>query len=90
MSTPPDTLPGRWENETTGLTRRAIAKCLEGDPMTGREIAAVRDYLRLWIAYPDWQGPAIDGLRSGIDDLTTQPAIETWLSVAVRAGVDPI
>lgn len=85
-----ETPHGSWLNETRGLLRQAIGKYLEGDPMTGRHIAAMRNYLRQWIESPDFWGPEIDKLRRSVDDLTSEEAIASWLDIALRAGIDPI
>ena len=57
--------------------------------MTLEHIAAMRAYLRQWMAAP-WQGPGIEALRAGIDDLTTKNAIHDWLLAALEEGIDPL
>jgi hypothetical protein len=58
--------------------------------MTGEQIAAMRAYLRQWIAAPGWQGSHIERLRENIDRLTSQGAITRWLHSAEAYGIDPL
>lgn len=81
--------PGFWMNETSGVLRPAIEAYLAGGPMTTGQIAAMRAYLRQWIA-GDFVGPGIDMLRSSIDDLTSRKAISRWLRRATDEGIDPL
>ena len=77
-------------NETSGRLRPAIESYLGGGPMTGEQIAAMRAYLRKWIASPTWQGPHIDALRVAVDGLHSRQAIAEWLDLADDAGIDPL
>jgi hypothetical protein len=79
---------GYWMNETSGVLRPAIEAYLSGS-MTQEQIAAMRAYLRQWMA-GSWQGPHIGLLRAGIDSLTTYDAIEAWLDAALDAEIDPL
>jgi hypothetical protein len=80
---------GYWMHETTGVLRPAVMAYLEGRVMTGEQVAAMRAYLRQWIAGP-WMGPEIDLLRQGIDGLTSRDAISMWLDRALDEGIDPL
>lgn len=82
--------PGYWMHETTGVLRPAVEAYLRGDEMTTDHIAAMRAYLRQWIASPVWSGPAVPGLRAKIDDLISRGAIQMWLAIAEREGLDPL
>jgi hypothetical protein len=82
--------PGYWMNEVTGVLRPAVEAFCNDEPMTARQIAAMRTYLRQWIAAPLWQGPVIDELRRSVDCLKSATAIREWLMMAVREGVDPL
>lgn len=82
--------PGYWMHETSGVLRPAVEAYLEHREMTPEQIAAMRAYLRQWIASPLWRGADIDFLRLGIDGLTTRDAIDDWLSLALDAGIDPL
>ena len=77
-------------HETSGVLRPAIEAYLRHEPMTPAQIAAMRAYLRQWIAAPAWLGPLVDDLRDGIDELRTRDDIEHWLDVADEAGIDPL
>jgi hypothetical protein len=77
--------PFYWMYETSEVLRPAI-EALQGGPMTEAQIAAMRAYLRQWIAAP-WKGPGIDALRQRIDDLTSREAIESWLETHHRSAV---
>lgn len=82
--------PGFWMHETSGVLRPAVEAYLGGEPMTPEHIAAMRAYLRQWIAAPAWIGPHIAELRAAIDGLTDRAAIERWLDAAIEAGIDPL
>lgn len=82
--------PGYWMHETSGVLRPAITAFLRHESMTAEQIAAMRAYLRQWIAAPAWVGPEIVGLREGIDELTSRAAIEAWLDRALKVGIDPL
>ncbi|MCD9821230.1 hypothetical protein [Bradyrhizobium japonicum] len=83
-------IPGYWMHETSGVLRPAVMAYLAGGPMTGEQIAALRAYLRQWIA-SDWQGAHdLEWLRAEIDALTSRPAIERWIDRASDAGIDPL
>lgn len=86
----PQPLPGYWMHETSGVLRPAVEAYLAGTTMDDAQIAAMRAYLRQWIASPQWYGPAIPGLRAAIDDLTSREAIGMWLRIAERDGIDPL
>jgi len=57
--------PFYWMFETTGVLRPAVEAYLNHGEMTEPQIAALRAYLRQWIAGP-WRGPGIDRLRAGV------------------------
>ncbi len=83
--------PGFWMDETSGVLRPAIEAYLHGDTMTAEQVAAMRAYLRQWIAAPHWRGAdALAELRGGIDALTSRFAIADWLKRAERLGIDPL
>jgi hypothetical protein len=83
-------IPGFWPNETSGVLVPAMLRYLEGQVITGEEVAAIRAYLRQWINAPGWRGPEIDDLRGMIDGLTTREAIDAWLASAEACGIDPL
>jgi hypothetical protein len=82
--------PGYWMHETSGVLRPAVERYLHHKPMTAADIAAIRAYLRQWIAAPGWRGDGIDELRQRIDALTTREAIRGWLDTADDLGIDPL
>lgn len=82
--------PGYWMNETSGVLRPAVVAYLKNDVMTDEYCAAMRSYLRQWMASPHWEGDSIAMLRSQIDDLKSRDAISEWLSDAMEIGIDPL
>ena len=82
--------PGYWMYETTGVLRPAVEAYLAGGPLTAMHVAAMRAYLRQWIAAPAWQGEEIDRLRADVDTLTSRAAIARWLDRAEKEGIDPL
>jgi hypothetical protein len=82
--------PGYWMYETSGALRPAIVAYLKGAPLSQAEIAAIRAYLRQWIAADSWQGPAIEALRAAIDGLNSRQAIRRWLDIALDEDIDPL
>lgn len=82
--------PGYWMNETSGALRPAVEAYLTGTEMSSTHVAAMRAYLRQWIAAPSWRGPSIDELRAWIDRLDSREAIRDWLMMADEAGIDPL
>lgn len=81
---------GFWMNETTGVLRPAVEAYLAGGPMTTLQIAAMRAYLRQWVAAPTFRGPEVDRLRRDIEGLTDRAAIRLWIARAVEEGIDPL
>jgi hypothetical protein len=84
------TEPGFWMNETSGVLAPAVEAYLSRRPMSAFEIAAMRAYLRQWIAAPGFRGPEIEDLRRRVRDLTSREAIGAWLDKAFVAGIDPL
>lgn len=88
-------IPGYWKNETSGVLRPAVMAYLhfylDGvDTMTPEDIAAIRAYLRQWIAAPGFNGAGVDQLRTDIEGLTSRAAITRWLDTAADLGIDPL
>lgn len=84
------TRPGYWLFETSGVLRPAVEAYLNEEPMTMQQTAAMRAYLRQWIA-GDWAPSSVLGrLREDINKLTTRRAIQHWLSLAQTEGIDPL
>jgi len=81
---------GFWMFETSGVLRPAIEAYLKHEPMTDEQIAAMRGYLRQWIADPGWHGERVVELRQGIDGLTTRARIKAWLDLAMEMEIDPL
>lgn len=81
--------PRFWMHETSGVLRPAVVAYLSGGEMSDEHVAAMRAYLRQWIAGP-FTGDVADQLRTDIDGLTTRAAIAKWLRRAVAAGIDPL
>jgi hypothetical protein len=83
-------MTGYWMHETSGVLRPAVEAYLWRRPMTLEQIAAMRAYLRQWIASPQWRGGRIDELRAAVDGLATRRAIRAWIDIAVEEGIDPL
>ena len=80
--------PGYWMNETSGVLRPAVEAYLNNEPMSEGEIAAMRAYLRQWIAGFFDAGAA--DLAGRVDKLTSREAVENWLDDATEIGIDPL
>ena len=71
-------MPGYWMHETSGVLRPAVEAYLTGGDLSAAHVAALRAYLRQWMAAP-WRGDdLLDELCTGIDDLTSRAAIADW------------
>ena len=82
--------PGYWMDETTGVLRPAVEAYLHGEPMTAAHLAAMRAYLRQWIAAPVWAGDRVELLRATVDDITCRQGLDLWLDAAMKEGIDPL
>ena len=82
-------VPGYWMNETSGVLRSAVESYLAGGEMSPDHIAAMRAYLRQWIA-GRWVGRSVPALRDGIDGLTSREAIASWICDAAEEAIDPL
>ena len=82
--------PGFWMNETTGVLAPAIKRLITRQDLSDDDIAAVRGYLRQWIAVETWQGPRVGELRNAIEGLTSRDAIDRWIAIAVEENMDPL
>lgn len=84
-------VPGYWMNEISGVLRPAVEAYLRGQPMTDRQIIAMRVYLRQWMAADAWRGrPMIDVLRTKVEEITTRRDISDWLEMALQQNIDPL
>jgi hypothetical protein len=82
--------PGYWMNETSGQLAPVVRKYLTDAPMTARDVAIFRVYLRMWINDGPWIDPLIDPLRTQIDEIHDRHGIRRWLDRALDAGIDPL
>jgi hypothetical protein len=56
--------PDFWMYDTSGVMRPAVTAYLKGKPMTAKDIAAMRIYLRVWIFAPEFDGgEGVEALR---------------------------
>jgi len=76
-------------NETSGVLRPVVESYLNGNALDAVELAAMRAYLRQWMA-GDFRGEFVDELRERVDDLVTMQALNMWLEDALDAGIDPL
>jgi hypothetical protein len=79
-----------WMYETSGVLRPAVRAYLKGKPMTARDIAAIRTYLRVWVFAPELDGDSVEALRQTVDGLASRKAIEDWLATARKDWVSPL
>lgn len=82
--------PGYWMRETSGVLRPAVEAYLTGGELSAEHVAALRAYLRQWIACDWWMGDELPLLRERIDGLTSREAIRAWLDDALDMGIDPL
>jgi hypothetical protein len=80
--------PGYWMNEMSGDLRPVIEAYLHGRELTPEQCAIMRVYLWQWIMHPAWTG--VEELRSSIEGLTSNEAIDQWLEQALVLGIDPL
>jgi hypothetical protein len=89
-------VPGFWQFETTGVLRPAIeAYLFTRGPLTDKQVAAIRAYLRQWIngpwkAAPGAEERVLERLRSMVDGLVDRSAINVWIMQATDLGLDPL
>jgi hypothetical protein len=79
-----------WMYDASGLVRPAVNAYLNGKPMTAKNIAAMRAYLKVWIFSPEFVGDGVEALRQAVDDLTSRKAIGAWLAMARREWISPV
>jgi hypothetical protein len=82
--------PDFWMYETSGVLRPAVRAYLKGKPMTAKNIAAIRTYLRLWVFAPEFDGDGVEALRQAVDGLASREAIEDWLTLARKEWISPL
>jgi hypothetical protein len=75
--------------ETTGTLRPAVEAYCNG-LMAPQHVAAMRAYLRQWMAGAPWAGDRVEELRAKIDKLSSRDEITAWLRVAEEEGIDPL
>jgi hypothetical protein len=79
-----------WMYDASGLVRPAVTAYLTGKPMTAKNIAAMRAYLKVWIFSPEFVGDGVEALRQTVDGLTNRTAIDGWLAMARREWISPV
>lgn len=84
-------MPGYWMHETSGVLRPAVEAYLLGNlPLAEPHVAALRAYLRQWMAGPWGPEAEIGALRTSIDSLNSREAFEDWFADALKLGIDPL
>ena len=81
--------PGYWQDETSGVLRPAVIAYLDGGDMTPEQIAAMRAYLRQWMAGFWFGEDEIEALRAAIDGLVTQGGDHGVAQPRHRSGYRP-
>jgi hypothetical protein len=95
---PPLGLPFYWQDEVTGELPRAVRAYLDhvvdGEPITDKQLALLRDYLDHWVCAPCWDSPVLEAelrhLRGSIRHLTSVAEIGDWIHQALEIGMDPL
>jgi hypothetical protein len=82
-------MPVYWVTDPDLDRRAAVAAYVNGERLSRRQIAAVREYLCQWI-YGDFGGPDVDELRGRVLRITSARKLRKWVRDAVAAGVDPL
>ena len=88
-------MPGYWMFEQSGVLKPAIEAYLQRDELTPAEVAAIRAYLRQWIAGP-WQAApgaearVLERLRRMVDELDDRQKIDIWIMQANSIDIDPL
>lgn len=91
--------PKFWTYETSGVLKPVVEAYLRNEPLTLRDIAVMRAYLRQWIMSPAWEmnphgksgdGLALSALRDRIDGIASRDDVERWLEAALEIGIDPL
>lgn len=84
-------VPGYWMRETTGVLRPAVEAYLRGENLTPEHVAAMRAYLRQWVAADAWEGKVmLAQLRTLVDAISTEADIDAWIALASDNGMDPL
>jgi hypothetical protein len=82
--------PKYWMFETSGVLQPAVEAFLRNQPMSPRQLGAMRAYLRQWIQSPVWRGEELAKLRKDVETIQTREDIQAWLDAAVAQGYDPL
>ena len=82
--------PDFWMYETSGILRPAVRAYLKGKPLSAKNIAAIRAYLRVWIFAPEFDDDGVEALRQAVDGLASREAIEEWLAMARKEWISPL
>lgn len=78
-------------NETSGVLRPAVEAFLLGRDLSEHHVAALRAYLRQWIAAPAWMPmDDVQDLRNRVDGLVDRDTISRWIADADALGIDPL
>lgn len=85
-----DGFPRYWKDERSGTLRPVVEAYLQGKPLSAKQCATMRAYLRQWIMAPVWVGPDLAELRAAVDGLTERAAIARWIAAAEALGIDPL
>jgi hypothetical protein len=82
--------PDFWMYETSDVLRPAVRAYLKGKPLSAKNIAAIRAYLRVWIFAPEFDDDGVEELRQAVDGLASREAIEEWLAMARKEWISPL
>lgn len=83
------TIPGYWQNETSGVLRPVVMRYLDGSSLDGSDIRVMKAYLAQWMQ-GDWEGDEAARLRADVGKITTVADLRRWLDDAQETGIDPL
>jgi hypothetical protein len=91
MKNTAQTTPGYWMHETGEELQPAVVAYLNDLPLTSRQVALIRAYLRQWIEVDGWApSSALVRLRSSVNEIQTPQDICAWISQAEEEGIDTL
>ena len=84
-------MPGYWMYEIGEQLKPAVVAYLNNLPLTSRQVAVIRAYLKQWIEADGWSPTfGLTRLRSSVNEIQTQADIRAWLSQAEEESIDPL
>lgn len=79
-----------WMFSGNTALRQAMRNFIGGYPIDDTQIGEIREYLKVWINEPGFQGEQVIALRQGVAGLDSRAKIKAWLDVAQTCEIDPL